>query len=117
MNQISTEWVAVLMAISAAIGPLISKIKEAFTQKKKEDQEGAAFLLATYKDALIQQDVKMQKMEQKLVEVQQKVVDIQTANVATLMENMKMKEQIQNLTAENTELREKVSDLERRIPK
>ena len=117
MEPISTEWVAVLMAISAAIGPIITKIKESVTQKKKEDQEGAAFLLTSYKETILQQDAKMQKLESKLVEVQQKVVDIQTANVATLMENMKMKEQIQILTVENTDLRLKVADLERRLPK
>jgi hypothetical protein len=117
MEPISTEWVAVLMAISAAIVPIITKIKEALSQKKKEDQEGAAFLLTSYKETILQQDSKMQRLELKLVEVQQKVVDIQTANVATLMENMKMKEQIQNLTCENNDLREKIADLERRIQK
>jgi len=117
MEPISTEWVAVLMAISAAIGPIITKIKEALSQKKKEDQEGAAFLLTSYKETILQQDAKMQRLETKLVEVQQKVVDIQTANVATLMENITMKEQLKTLSAENTELREKVADLERRIPK
>jgi hypothetical protein len=117
MNAVEPGWVAILMMIMTAIGALIPKIQEWFSKKKKEDQEGAAFLLTSYKETILQQDAKLQKLEQKLVDVQQKVVDIQTANVTTLMENAKMKEQIQILTIENTDLRLKVSDLERRIPK
>jgi hypothetical protein len=117
MNAIEPGWVAILMAIMTGVGALIPKMKEFFSQKRKEEQEGAAFLLTSYKETILLQDEKLQKMELKLVEVQQKVVDIQVANVATLMENIKMKEQIQNLTTENGELRIKVADLERRIQK
>ena len=117
-NQgIQPGWVAILMMIMTGIGALIPKLKEMMSAKRKEDQEGAAFLLSSYKETILQQDTKMQRLEQKLVEVQQKVVDIQTANVATLMENITMREQIKNLSAENTELREKVAELERRLPK
>lgn len=115
MNPIEPGWVALCMAISAAIVPLMAKIKEIFTQKKKEDQEGAAFLLTNYRETILMQDKKIVEMGQKLVDVQQKVVDIQTANVLTLTENMAMKKQIENLTKENTDLRSKIADLERRI--
>lgn len=131
MNSIPPEWVAVLMAFMTGVGALIPKMKEFLTQKKKEDQEGVAFLLVSYKDTILLQDQKLQKLESRLVDVQQKVVDIQTANVATLMENMKMREQIQTLTTENATLRHdldssncdretlrlKVEDLERRMQK
>jgi len=91
MEPIQPQWVAILMALMTGVGALIPKLKEWFSLKRKEDQEGAAFLLTNYKETIILQDAKIQKMEQKLVEVQQKVIDIQNANVATLLENMKIR--------------------------
>ncbi len=115
MNPVEPGWVAILMMVMTGIGALIPKMQEWLSKKKKEDLEGAAFLLSNYKETIVIQDKKLIEMGQKLVDVQQKVVDIQTANVATLMENMTMKKQIENLTTENSELRGKVADLERRI--
>ena len=117
MNAIEPGWVAILMALMTGIGAFLPKIQEIFSKKKKEDQEGAAFLLSSYKETILLQDSKILTMGQKLVEVQQKVIDIQTANVLTLAENLQMKEQIKALTAENSDLRLKIADLERRIPK
>ena len=117
MEPIQPQWVAILMALMTAIGAFLPKVKEFFTAKRKEEQEGAAFLIANYKDTILHQDEKLQKMESKLLEVQQQVVTIQTASIERIMENMKMKEQIKNLTDENDELRRKIAELERRIPK
>ncbi len=117
MQSVEPGWVAVLMMVMTGLGALIPKLKDMWSTKKKEDQEGAAFLLSNYKETILMQDKKLVEMGQKLVEVQQKVVDIQVANVATLMENMAMKKQIEGLTAENGKLREQVADLERRVPK
>ncbi len=124
MNAIEPGWVAILMALMTGIGAFLPKMQEWFSKKKKEDQEGAAFLLSNYRETIlvqdkkiVEQDKKMVDMGQKLVEVQQKVVDIQLANVLTLTENMAMKKQIEVLTTENSDLRLKVTDLERRIQK
>jgi len=117
MNAIEPGWVAILMALMAGVGAFLPKIQEIFSKKKKEDQEGLQLVITTYKETILLQDSKILTMGQKLVEVQQKVIDIQTANVLTLAENLQMKEQIKALTAENSDLRLKIADLERRIPK
>src|SRR3954465_10942012 len=117
MNPIEPGWVAVLIAIGTGLGTFLPKIQDIFSKKKKEDQEGLQLVITTYKETILLQDSKILTMGQKLVEVQQKVIDIQVANVATIAENLQMREQIKVLTTENTELRSKVADLERRIPK
>ena len=116
-NGVQPGWVVALMGIMTGVGLLIPKLQDWFSKKKKEDQEGLQLVVATYKETILLQDAKILTMGQKLVEVQQKVIDIQVANVATLAENLQMKEQIKVLTSENNELRLKVADLERRIPK
>lgn len=117
MNPIEPGWVGILMAVMTAIGVFLPKLQAWMFDKKKQDQSDTAFIIANYKDTVNSQQDKLLKMEGKLVELQQKIVDIQTANVTTIMENMTMKQQILSLTAENTVLRGKVDDLERRMQK
>src|SRR6185295_17516343 len=108
MPPVEPVWVGVAMTIGGIIGNFIPKLSSFFTDRKKENQDDIDFIIRNYKGMVETQDQKNRTLETNLVEVQQKLVDIQQANVHTLLENIKMKDQIQMLTTENNALRLKV---------
>lgn len=117
MNPVEPVWVGVLMTIMTGIGLIIPKISSWFSDRKKDKQGDIEFIVANLKGIIEIQAGKLSTLEMKLLDLQQKLLDMQSANVNTLTENLKMKEQIKVLTAENSELRLKIDDMERRMPK
>jgi len=135
MEPIHPVWVGVLMTVMTGLGALLPKISEWVTNRKKDktvqSQSDIDFIVKNYRQLSQDQIDKSNKLESKLLEVQQRILDMQTAHIATLMENVNMKQQIvalqteknensaeiEKLKAANTILRSQVEDLERRVPK
>jgi len=98
MEPIHPVWVGVLMTVMTGLGALLPKISEWVTNRKKDktvqSQSDIDFIVKNYRQLSQDQIDKSNKLESKLLEVQQRILDMQTAHIATLMENVNMKQQI-----------------------
>lgn len=138
MEPVHPVWVGVLMTIMTGLGALLPKITDWFSNKSKverekkvQDQSDIDFIIKNYRQQSADQIEKSNRLEQKLLDVQQHILDMQTAHIATLTENVTMKQkitvleqeknansaEIEKLKADNTQLRAQVEDLNRRVPK
>lgn len=131
MEHIHPVWVGVLMTIMTGVGAFLPKIREWIKGKKEEKQSDIDFIIKNYRQRDQDQTDKLAKLESKLLEVQQRVLDMQTSHIATLTENMSMKQkitvleleknentaEIEKLKADNSQLRARVEGLERGISK
>ena len=131
MDNIHPVWVGILMTIMTGVGALLPHIRTWLKGKQEYQQSDIDFIIKNYRQRDQDQTDKLAKFESKLLEVQQRVFDMQTSHLATLSENVAMKQQIsvleqeknantseiEKLKADNTQLRAQVEGLERRIPK